>query len=46
MGRASAGLWLGRERERVGPETAQAVERESKRFFFIKSFFSFSVFLF
>jgi hypothetical protein len=33
IGRASAGLRLGRERERVGPEMAQAMERERKRFF-------------
>jgi hypothetical protein len=35
MGRASAGLWLGREKERVGPETAQAVKRERENLFFL-----------
>jgi hypothetical protein len=38
VGWASAGLQLGEERERIGPETAQAVERKRKPPFFIKPF--------
>jgi hypothetical protein len=35
LGWASVGLRLGRERERVGLETTQAVERKRKNLFFL-----------